>query len=60
MAKIESLPAGTSYRVVASYNGSHTPVTGWSSTTLSSGEGMSSYSLGGGPGAASLRYLTRG
>jgi hypothetical protein len=63
MAKIEYLPAGTNYRVVVSYNGPHSSVTGWSHTTLSSGEGMSSYSLGGlgrGPGAAaSLRYLSR-
>jgi hypothetical protein len=62
-AKIEKVPAGTSYRVVVTHHGSYTPITGWSSTNSANRSGLSSYnlgSLGSGPDArASMNYLTR-
>lgn len=64
LAKLESAPAGTSYRVVVKYAGTHTHVDGWTSTTLADTSGMSMYALGGlgsGPDAgASLSYYSRG
>jgi hypothetical protein len=47
LAKLESVPAGTSYRVVVRHEGSYTPLDGWKATTLATTSGMSSYSLGG-------------
>jgi hypothetical protein len=64
LAKLQSVPAGTSYRVVVTYEGRHTPVAGWKSTNLASTNGMNSYSLGGlasGPDAsARLTAFSRG
>lgn len=64
MAKLDSVPAGATYRVVASHNGTRTPMPGWSSTSRASTDGMSSFSvgsLGRAPDASiSGRYLTRG
>ncbi len=64
MAKLDSVPTGASYRVVASHLGSHTSMPGWSSTARASTDGMSSFSLGSlgrAPDASvSGRYLTRG
>lgn len=64
LAKLESVPAGTRYRVVVSFRGAHTEVDGWESTTAVSTDGMRSYalgSLGAGPDAsASLTYFSRG
>ncbi len=63
LAKVEAVPPGTAYRVVASHNGSHSPVDGWSATTAASRAGLSAYnlgSLGSGPDArASMNYLSR-
>jgi hypothetical protein len=62
-AKIEEVPHGTSYRVIANHQGSHTAVPGWFATDAANRSGLSSYnlgSLGSGPNAsASLNYLTR-
>lgn len=64
LAKLESVPAGTSYRVVASHNGTYTSLPGWTSTTAADTSGMSSFGLGGlgraPDGSVSGRYLTRG
>jgi hypothetical protein len=63
LAKLQSVPAGSSYRVVVSYAGTHAHVDGWHETTLGDTSGMSSYSLGGvarGPDAsARLTALSR-
>jgi len=64
LAKLEAVPRGTAYRVVVTFDGQHTTVTGWTSTTAATTAGMSSYAVGGlgsGPdAAASLRYYSRG
>lgn len=56
LAKLQTVPAGTSYRVVVERNtSSHSHVDGWAPTTLADTSGMSSFSLGGvasGPDAA--------
>ena len=63
MAKFESVPAGSSYRVVVSHRGLRTDVPGWTSTTAADTSGLTSYRLGslaGGPDAsAAMSYLTR-
>ncbi len=63
MAKIDKVPVGTSYRVVANHDGPHAEVAGWSTTTAADRHGLSSYnlgSLGSGPeAAASLKHLSR-
>jgi len=63
LAKLQSVPAGTTYRLVASYSQPHTPVDGWSETTAADTTAMSAYALGGvasGPDAsASLKYFSR-
>lgn len=62
-AKLERVPAGTPYRVVASYSGTHSPVDGWSPTTAADRSGLSVYNLGAlgsGPDASvSLDYHHR-
>ncbi|HEX8205118.1 MAG TPA: hypothetical protein VF587_03565 [Solirubrobacteraceae bacterium] len=64
LAKYESLPVGTAYRVVVSHRWTPSHVDGWSDTTAADTSGMSSYHLGGvgsGPDAsASLTYHARG
>jgi hypothetical protein len=63
MAKFTSAPAGADYRVVVTHRCQHTPVSGWSSTTLADTSRLSAYHLGSlasGPDAsASLTYLSR-
>jgi Bacterial HORMA domain 2 len=63
LAKLATVPAGATYRVVTSHNGPHAPMPGWSATTRASTVDMSSYSLGSlgrAPDASiSARYLTR-
>lgn len=58
--KIGSVPAGTTYRLVCTFNGWHSDQPGWSSTRRASTAGLSSSSfgtLGRAPEAtASLRY----
>jgi hypothetical protein len=64
MAKLASVPAGATYRVVVSNSSGHTPMYGWTSATRASTAGMNSFSLGSlgrAPDATiSGRYLTRG
>jgi hypothetical protein len=64
LAKLESVPPGTSYRVVVTYRGSHSTVDGWSLTSAADTSRMGSYALGGlasGPDAsASMIYFSRG
>lgn len=59
--KIVSAPAGTTYRLVCTFNGWHSSQPGWSTTQRSSTAGLSSTSfgtLGRAPDAtASMRYL---
>ena len=63
LAKLQSVPRGTVYRLFCSYNGSHSEQTGWSPGTRASLSGMRSYSFGtlaAGPHAtAGLRYFTK-
>jgi hypothetical protein len=63
LAKCESVPSGTLYRVVVSHIGNYTPVDGWSLATAADTSGLSSYALGGlasGPDAsAALNYYSR-
>lgn len=63
MAKIQRVPAGTSYRVLVSHTGAHTDVPGWYAATAASRGGLTSYNLGSlgyGPDASlSMNYLSR-
>lgn len=61
--KIGRVPAGTTYRIICSFNGWRSEQPGWTSTSRVSTSGMRSVSLGtlaAGPhAAASARYFTR-
>jgi len=63
LAKLQSVPRGTTYRLFCSYNGTHSTQTGWSPGSRASLDGMRSYSFGtlaAGPHAsAGLRYFTK-
>jgi hypothetical protein len=63
LAKLESVPAGTDYRVVVKTKSWAKELDGWSSTTAADTSGLSSYELGGVAGAphasASLTYFHR-
>ncbi len=60
-AKLDSVPAGTSYELFVSYNGPHSEQTGWGPGTRSSTAGLSALTfgtLGSGPHAAvGFRHL---
>lgn len=60
-AKLDRVPAGTTYRLVCAFNGPRTPQPGWSPGTRASTEGLRSITfgtLGAAPQAsASMRYL---
>jgi hypothetical protein len=60
-AKLERVPYGTSYALICSFNGDHTPQPGWGPATRASTDGLRSTSLGtigSGPYASSsMRYL---
>lgn len=62
LAKLAKVPSGTTFKIICSYNGYHTPQDGWSKTSRASTAGLRSNTLGslaGGPHAsASVRYLT--
>ena len=65
MAKLETVPAGTSYRLVVSHNGSYQWVDGWQNSSFADTSALtSSYAMGNvasGPDAsASINYLSRG
>jgi hypothetical protein len=63
LAKLQSVPRGTTYRLFCSYNGAHSSQTGWSPGARASTEGMRSYSFGtlaSAPHAsAGLRYFVK-
>jgi hypothetical protein len=63
LAKLQSVPQGTVYRIFCSYNGAHSNQAGWSTGQRASVTGMRSYSFGtlaSGPHAsAGLRYFTK-
>jgi len=63
LAKLQSVPRGTVYRIFCSYNGSHSDQRGWGPGSRASVSGMRSYSFGtlaAGPhGSAGLRYFTK-
>jgi hypothetical protein len=63
LAKLQSVPRGTEYRLFCTYKGPHSDQTGWSPATRASLSGMRSYSFGtlaAGPHAsAGLRYFTK-
>lgn len=63
LAKLQSVPRGTSHALFCSFHGPHTPQPGWSAATRASTSGMRSYSFGtlaAGPHAsAGLRYFTK-
>lgn len=63
LAKYESVPGGSSYRVVVSHTGAHRHVDGWAPTTAADTSRLSSFrvgSLASGPDAsASMAYLSR-
>jgi HORMA domain-containing protein len=60
-AKLERVPYGSSYALICSFNGYHTPQPGWGPAARASTDGLRSTSLGtigSGPYAsASMRYL---
>jgi hypothetical protein len=61
LAKLDSVPRGTTYQLFCMFNGPRTPQPGWSPGTRASTEGLRSLSygtLGAAPDAtASMRYL---
>ena len=63
LAKLQSVPRGTTQRLFCSFNGSHSAQTGWSSGSRTSTSGMQSHSFGtlaAGPHASTgLRYFRR-
>lgn len=63
LAKLQSVPKGTMYRLFCSYNGWRSDQPGWSAATRASVSGMRSYSFGtlaAGPhGSTGLRYFTK-
>ena len=63
LAKLQTVPSATVYRLFCSYNGSHSDQAGWGPGTRASLSGMRSYSFGtlaAGPHAsAGLRYFTK-
>ena len=63
LAKLQTVPTGTVYRLFCNYNGSHSNQAGWGPATRASLSGMRSYSFGtlaAGPHAsAGLRYFTK-
>ena len=63
LAKLQSVPKGTVYKLFCSYNGSHSDQSGWGPGARASVSGMRSYSFGtlaAGPHAsAGLRYFTK-
>jgi hypothetical protein len=46
LAKLSSVPAGSSYRVVVSHSTGFTPLSDWSNTSAADTSGLVSYSLG--------------
>jgi Bacterial HORMA domain 2 len=62
-AKLDQVPAGTTYRLFCTFNGPRTPQPGWASGTRASTDGLRSINygtLGSAPdAAASMRYLYR-
>lgn len=60
LAKLNRVPAGTTFRLVCTFNGARTPQPGWSATTRASTAGLQSLTfgtIGSAPHAsASLRY----
>jgi hypothetical protein len=63
LAKLQSVPGGTTFRLFCSFNGAHSVQPGWGPGTRASVDGMQSYSFGtlaAGPHAnASLRYYIK-
>jgi hypothetical protein len=63
LAKLQTVPSGTVYRIFCTYNGSRSNQVGWEPGTRASLSGMRSYSFGtlaAGPHAsAGLRYFTK-
>jgi hypothetical protein len=63
LAKLQTVPTGTVYRLFCNYNGSHSNQAGWGTGTRASLSGMRSYSFGtlaAGPHASTgLRYFTK-
>ena len=63
LAKLQSVPHGTAYRLFCSFNGPHTPQPGWSPGTRASADGMRLSSFGTlatGPHAnAQMRYYRK-
>lgn len=63
LAKLQSVPSGTSYRLFCSFNGPHKDQPGWSPGTAASTAGMRSYAFGtlaAAPHAtAGLRYFIK-
>lgn len=61
LAKLDTVPSGTTYRLFCTFNGPRTPQPGWSPGTRASTDGLRSLSygtLGAAPDAtASMRYL---
>ena len=63
LAKLQSVPPGTTYRLFCSFNGPHSEQDGWSTGSRASISGMQSHSFGtlaAGPHAsAGLRYFRK-
>ena len=59
MAKIKSVPSGTTYRLFCTFNGYHTPQDGWSPGTKASTDGLRSRTIGTLAGAPDATATTR-
>ena len=63
LAKLQSVPGGSTYRLFCTFNGAHSTQPGWSAGSRASTSGMQSYTFGtlaAGPHAsAGLRYFTK-
>lgn len=63
LAKLQSVPAGTTYRLFCSFRGPHSPQEGWTAGRRASTSGMQLHSFGtlatGPHGRAGLRYFRK-
>ena len=63
LAKLDRVPAGTTYRLFCTFTGPHTPQPGWGPGTRASTDGLRGITfgtLGRAPhGSAGMRYLHR-
>ena len=63
LAKLKTVPKGTTYRLFCSFNGAHTSQPGWTAGSRASTDGLQSHSFGtlasGQHASAQLKYYTK-